>query len=101
MPRFRPQTNTASVDLWTTSGTPRWDGVRTLIEEIIAPRHFYVSPTVLLEWKLGADEEVRWELFQGRLLDPAHTTLRRRFEAWSIYRPDREQAAVEHLLSVK
>src|SRR6266436_214520 len=101
MPRFRPRTQVSSVDLWVTSGIANWDEIRRLIAEVIAPRHFYVSDSVPLEWKLGADEEVRWELFQGRLLDPAHTTLRRRFEAWSICRTDREQAVAEPLLSVK
>src|SRR5258707_15441893 len=101
MPRFRPRTQVISVDLWATSEIANWDEIRRLIAEVIAPRHFYMSQAVPLEWKLGADEEVRWELFQGRLLDPAHTTWRRRFEAWIIYRTDRRQGVVEPLLSVK
>src|SRR3982074_3514167 len=101
MPRFRPRTHASPVDLWTASGTANWDEIRRLIGDVIAPGHFYVSPAVSLEWRLGTEEEVRWELFQGRLLDPAHTTLRRRFESWSICRTDRGRDGIEPLLSVK
>ena len=36
-----------------------------------------------LEWDHAEREDLSWEIFQGRLLDPAHTRERRLFETWN------------------
>ncbi|HVS35764.1 MAG TPA: hypothetical protein VMS17_09285, partial [Gemmataceae bacterium] len=64
MPRFRPSSPSAP------------------LAEVIQPAHFYVGPDLVLQWDHVAAEEISWEIFRGRLLDPAHTRERRTFEAW-------------------
>src|SRR5262249_41403598 len=54
-----------------------------------------------LEWDHGTAEDVSWEVFRGRLLDPAHTRERRTFEAWNIYLLANGARSPEPLLSVK
>ncbi len=56
--------------------------------EVMRPAHFYVGPGLTLEWEYVAAEEISWEIFRGRLLDPAHTRERRTFEAWNVYQID-------------
>src|SRR5262249_7029263 len=46
-------------------------------------------------------EEVPWEVFQGRLLDRAHTRLTQAFEAWNLFRVDDRGRSAEPLLAVK
>ena len=59
MPRFRPP------------------GAPAPFAEVMRPAHFYVGPDLTLEWEHVAAEEISWEIFRGRLLDPAHTRERR------------------------
>ena len=96
MPRFRPvDPKLAGVPI-----TP--DEVRRLAAEAMAPRHFFVAPDLDLEWVHVPREEISWEIFRGRLLDPAHTRERAIFEAWSVYETSRErQRADEPVLSLK
>ncbi|HTU92929.1 MAG TPA: hypothetical protein VMF69_22805 [Gemmataceae bacterium] len=56
-----------------------------LLGEMIRPAHFFLGPELELEWEQVAEQELVWEIFQGRLLDPAHTRQRRSFAAWKIY----------------
>jgi hypothetical protein len=46
-------------------------------------------------------ENAPWEIFQGRLLDSAHTRSVQSFEAWHIYRVGPEGRSGEPLLSVQ
>jgi hypothetical protein len=65
------------------------------------PGHFFVDVTVHLEWEHLDREGISWELFQGRLLDPAHTRQQRSFESWQVFRMDGTRRAAQPLLSVK
>ena len=65
------------------------------------PDHFYVGPGLSLEWEHVAAEEISWEVFRGRLLDPAHTRERRVFEAWNVYQMGPDGRSAEPLLSLK
>jgi hypothetical protein len=70
---------------------------------MIRPEHFFVGPDLALEWEHVAAEELVWEVFQGRLLDPAHTRQKCTFEAWNVYRaagPDAGRSA-EPLVALK
>ena len=95
MPRFRP------VDA-RLAGVPfTLDGVRRLLADTLAPRHFFVAPDLDLEWTHNDHEETAWEVFRGRLLDPAHTRLRAVFAAWSVYEKTPEGRSAEPVLSLK
>jgi hypothetical protein len=59
--------------------------VAALITELFRPAHFFLGPELELEWENETKHELVWEIFQGRLLDPAHTRQRRSFTAWKIY----------------
>jgi hypothetical protein len=72
-----------------------------IIAEAVRPCHFFVGPATRLEWDHVAAEEISWEVFRGRLLDPAHTRERRTFEAWNVYLVGEEGRSAEPLLSVK
>jgi len=74
--------------------------VAALITEMFRPAHFFLGPE--LEWEHEAEQELVWEIFQGRLLDTAHTRQHRSFEAWKIYAssPREEGQPNEPLLAV-
>jgi hypothetical protein len=91
MIRFRPST---------TASTPPGD-LRRLIADAVASRHFFTGPATSLEWQHAAAEEVPWEVFQGRLLDPAHCSQRRTFEAWNVFLIEDGRRSAEPLLAVK
>lgn len=61
------------------------NNVSTLIAELFRPAHFFLGPELELEWEEAAKEELSWEIFRGRLVDPAHTRQSRSFAAWKIY----------------
>jgi hypothetical protein len=67
----------------------------------MAPAHFFVGATIDLEWQTGIREEIPWELFRGRLLDPAHTRERQAFESWQVFRVADGVRAGQPLVSVK
>jgi hypothetical protein len=95
MSRFRPPHPTAA---------PRPtapDALAALLTRMCAPPHFYVGPALLLEWPRASREETSWEVFRGRLLDPAHTRQRRTFTTWNVYAVTPEGRAHEPLLSLK
>ncbi len=73
-----------------------------LITEMFRPAHFFLGPELELEWENEAEQELVWEIFQGRLLDPAHTRQRRSFAAWKIYAssPQEEGRPNEPLLAL-
>jgi hypothetical protein len=82
MPRFR-----ASMPPMFRGQPPR-TCVRMLIAEMFRPEHLFVGAETALEWEQVAEQELVWEIFQGRLLDPAHTRQRRTFAAWKVYLSD-------------
>jgi hypothetical protein len=77
------------------------DAIAVLIEEALAPAHFFVGPSLELECVHNPAEECSWEVFHGRLLDPAHTRQRRGFASWNVYLVLVEGRAPEPFLSVK
>jgi hypothetical protein len=68
---------------------------------MLAPAHFFVGPGLRLECEHVAREELVWEIYRGRLLDPAHTRQRRVFEAWNVYTIRSEGRSAEPLLALK
>jgi hypothetical protein len=75
--------------------------VRTLIDEVALPCHFFVREDLGLEWLPAAAETIRWEIYQGRLLDPALTRKQREFLSWNVIRVEAGSRSAEPLLSVK
>lgn len=59
--------------------------VAALLAEMSRPAHFFLGPQLELEWEQRGEQELVWEIFQGRLLDPAHTRQHRSFAAWKLY----------------
>lgn len=57
------------------------DEVRSLVAEALAPGRF--AGAMALTQRHGV-ETVRWEVFQGRLVDEAHTREERTFETWDV-----------------
>ncbi len=75
--------------------------VEACIEEGMRPERFFVRPDLSLVWQAAVQEDISWEIFRGRLLDPAHTRETRAFVAWSIYQVEGGTLAATPLLSVK
>jgi hypothetical protein len=97
MPRFRPRSSGDLLcDVPLAPETLRW-----LAGEVTRLCHFYTGPNLRLEWEHYSIEENVWEIFHGRLLDPAHTRQRRTFEAWNIYQATDDGRSREPLLSLK
>lgn len=71
------------------------------IAECLRPCHFYAAHGLDLLWQVPVDEEISWEIFRGRLLDPAHTRQTRRFRSWNIFQLEEGTCSSEPLLSVK
>jgi hypothetical protein len=96
MPRFRIR-KPSSI-----SGPVTCASVRPLIAEMVRASHFFLGPGLALKWECVADQELSWEIFQGRLLDPAHTRRRRSFAAWKVYaaNPAAEEPPGEPLLAL-
>src|SRR5262245_33028897 len=95
VPRFRPPISPGP------SGRVTPDVVRSLAAEVLRPGHFFTGPGLVLEWESCPAEETLWEVFQGRLLDPAHTRQRRTFEAWNVSQCGPEGRSGEPVLSLK
>jgi hypothetical protein len=76
-------------------------GVCQIIDEISQPGHFFLGPGMSLEWESGKAEEISWEIFRGRLLEPKHTRETRRFLSWNLYQVLQEGRSDEPLLSLK
>ncbi len=79
MPRFRAAMPSAFFGAITQAS------VRALVAEMFRPGHFFLGPELELQWEHVVEQEFVWEIFQGRLLDAAHTRQRRSFEAWKIF----------------
>ncbi len=74
--------------------------VRQTIRALLRPAHFFVGPNTELLWEPAAEVDMAWEIFQGRLLDPAHTRCRRTFEAWRVFAVVAGQRSAEPILAV-
>jgi hypothetical protein len=63
---------------------PLPDNLGSLLKAILRPGHFYVGPHLSLTWTGPCAEAIAWEIFRGRLLDPAHTRQTRTFLTWNV-----------------
>jgi hypothetical protein len=77
------------------------DEIRKVVAEAIHPAHFFFQRPLILEWHHLPCEQTAWEIYQGRLLDPAHTRLRQTFESWTVFCIESGSRSAEPLLSVK
>jgi hypothetical protein len=75
------------------------DDLRRLAEALLEPRHFHG------DWPLAfrhePAERLRWEVFQGRLLDESHTREERTFESWNVHHIGDSGTSPEPVLSLK
>jgi hypothetical protein len=78
-----------------------WEAVGAVITDALLPNHFFAAPAMSLEWEHLLTEEIPWEIFQGRLLERAHTRQMRTFEAWNIYSSEGGTRSSEPLLALK
>src|SRR5437763_1955471 len=81
--RYRPQHSAMQGTGRPAALTP--DAPRAVLADALLPAHFFTGPHTTLEWVHVPAEETAWEIFQGRLLDRAHTRRRRTFEAWNVH----------------
>ncbi len=95
MPRFRPRRPDAE------RRPANAEAVVELAGRLLAPAHFYAAPEKGLVWEPARDEEISWEIFHGRLLDPAHTRQRRSFLSWGVYQTGSAGRSAEPVLSLK
>jgi hypothetical protein len=80
---------------------PSPKAIRSLLAEVLLPGHFFQAGSTCLEWQAAVHEESAWEIFRGRLLDPAHTRQRQSFLSWNVYLRTAAGRSDEPLLSVK
>ena len=100
MPGFRLKKTAAATSESSKAGMSPV-AIRRLIAEVLSPAHFFASEAIVLDWEQLEQEEQSWEIFQGRLLDPADTRERRTFESWNLYQVDESGRSGEPLLAVK
>jgi hypothetical protein len=81
--------------------SPTPDAVRSLLAQLLLPGHFFQAGSTSLEWEAAVREETAWEVFRGRLLDPAHTRRRQTFLSWNVFLRTGTGRSDEPLLSVK
>ena len=72
-----------------------------LITDALRRENFWLAPNLRLEWQPPTREDIPWEIFRGRLLEPTHTRQTRRFISWSIYQINGSERSAEPLLAVK
>lgn len=75
--------------------------VLPLVTELLAPARFYTASGLTLRFDAPREEEISWELFQGRLLDARQTRERASFRAWNVWALENEVVSTEPLLSIK
>jgi hypothetical protein len=76
------------------------EDIRGLLDLAIEKGHFFVAPGFELEFE-HKREEIPWEIFRGRLLEPNHTRVRKEFEAWNAYWIDSNGRSDEPILALK
>jgi hypothetical protein len=75
--------------------------VREVCEQVTRPGNFFASDQVHVERKYQREEDVAWEIFQGRLLDASQTRERQRFETWGVYWIDAAGRSTEPIVAVR
>jgi hypothetical protein len=71
-----------------------------LLDRCFAPENFFLAPGVELEWE-HRNEEIPWEIFKGRLLEPAYSRISQAFEARNAYWVEQGCRSSEPILSLK
>jgi len=71
------------------------------VDAVLAHGHFYVAHGLELTCACVDAEELSWEIFRGRLLDPAHTREQKLFRSWNVHLVERGQPSPEPVVSVK
>jgi hypothetical protein len=100
MPRFRDRQRPPEGSA-TSALAPSLDQVRRLAADALRPAQFYLGNGLTVELEHQVREEVSWEIYRGRLLDPAHTARRHVFEAWNLFLINENGRSAEPLLSLK
>src|SRR5262249_19508963 len=75
-------------------------GLGCVVDLIFSPSNFFLAQGIHLAFE-HLQEEISWELFRGRLLDPAHSRIRKSFEAWNAYLVDDGRRSAEPILALK
>jgi hypothetical protein len=75
--------------------------LRETVADVLDPRHFFLGGDAHLEWQGPVHEDLPWEVFQGCLLAPSQTRLRRRLVAWNVFWTDAGGRSAEPILAVK
>ena len=71
------------------------------LTDVLHPGHFFLAPTLQLEWSHVSEAAEPWEIFQGRLLEPRFTRQQSIFESWNIFVVAQGEISGEPLLSLK
>jgi hypothetical protein len=77
------------------------DFVRRAVDRALCPGSFFVAPPANLRIEHVAGETVRWEVFRGHLLDPAHARQNKRFSSWHVFLDSPPATAEAPLLTVR
>jgi hypothetical protein len=72
-----------------------------VIADALHPRNFFLPGPASLTWAGPEEEEVPWEIFQGRLLDRVHTRQQVKFLSWDLFWNDETGRSEEPILAVK
>jgi hypothetical protein len=75
--------------------------LESLADFVLDPRHFNLPSGLSLEREHVQAREQRWELYRGRLLDPAHTRQMKTLEEWNLFLIEDRVRSPEPLLSLK
>jgi hypothetical protein len=75
--------------------------ISAVIDAVLEPGRFYIAPGLELDWTRSQAEDTLWEIFRGRLLDPAQTRTRKVFSSWHIHLVENGERSSEPLLSLK
>jgi hypothetical protein len=61
------------------------DDVRRGVGQALSDGQFFAHLDLDLHWSHQPREVLAWEIFRGRLLDPAHTRRQQGFESWCLH----------------
>ncbi len=75
--------------------------IEAIVSEILSPGHFFASEPDKLLFERILHEEISWEVFRGRLLDPTQTRAQRSFSAWNVLFKGDADNLVTTVVSVK
>lgn len=77
------------------------ESVRTAVAGALQAGHFFVARRRRLRVEHVAGELARWELFRGRLVDPAQTREEVEFDSWHVYLDSDEERSTAPLISLR